>query len=451
MNRRLLLLAIVLCAVAALGGLGVRPVGDDWPTLRHTVRWADSGTIVAESLRPQVIHWSPLWFWTDSVCYALDPSTYGLSILTAVRFAFLLAACLAFLLLADELTPAGAAIGMAIVVFHQAAIGTLYQWKGIGGLAGHALGAVAFALVARRRSSVAAAALFFAGLLFKESVITWAAIIILFLLATKRWRAIAPIAAAAVAFLALRQLAGTPVSLEQLGGEMGDRYRLVFTPAMWGKNIAELIGATLSPVSSVRWYDALQAHDVVRLVAFATITIAVNVIVFAAARRRKALAAALLLGCVPIAFLNHVSEGYVSPLIFWYALLVAYAASRDRRVALAMLLVAVLHAASFFEKRSMMEESSRREEAAGLAVARAASQLPRDATVWVTAAQIPHAYSFFRTMAGDQAAFVEIPRLRVPVTITPEGFEYLLRVAADGSVTVARNPNGRSRELVTPY
>jgi len=447
MNRRLVLLAIVLCAVAALGGLAVRPVGDDWPTLRHTVRWADSGTIVAESLRPQVIHWSPLWFWTDSVCYRLAPDSYGIAALTFVRFAFLLVACIALLLVArgEGAPPVGIAAGMAILVFHQSGIATLYQWKGIGALAGHALGAMAFAVVYRRGRNALAAAILFAGLLFKEDVIAWAALIVLFALFAKRPRVIVAAAGAAVLFIVLRQLAGTPLSLASAAGEMGQRYHLVFAPEVWARNVVRLMTAVLSPISTIRWIDAITVRDAPMLAVFVAVTLIVNALIV-----RPRLVVAMLVSCFPIALLNHVNESYVSPLIFWYALLVALAVSR-RFALIAVVAIVAMHAFFFVEKRGVMIEWSRREEAAGLAVARAASQLPAGSSVWITCDPLQHGYSFFRSFAGDQAGIVEIAHRRVPVIVAPHDFQYAMRVRLDGSVVVLRNPDGRPGNLVTPY
>ena len=157
---------------------------------------------------------------------------------------------------------------------------------------------------------------------------------------------------------------------------------------------------------------------------------------------------AMLVSCFPIALLNHVNESYATPLIFWYALLVAFASSWRRVVVVALI---VMHAAFFVEKRAIMIDFSHREEAAGVAVARAASQLPAGSSVWITCAPLPGHYSFFRSFAGDQAGIVEIAHRRVPVTVAPFHYQYAMRVALDGSVAVLRSPDGWPGNLVTPY
>lgn len=454
------LAAGIALAVAAIG-LTIAPVGDDWVLLSQIEVWRQKGVLFTESWKPQFIHWSPLWFLTNGLCYSLAVDQFGAIPLALTRFAGLTILILAGISFMRRAMPSRLAIvaGAVLLGFNQAGVGALLQWKSIGSILAHAAGAVNATMIIGRLHKaavhngvgIAPALLIFAGLLFKETALSWGVFAGILLVAgiassaEERSRAVkvaGPTLLACGLFLLLRYLVGTPVSLARFGGEMGSRYQIA-GPVQWTKNAVLLFGAVATPISTVRWIDALRQSKWEILAVYGVITLIVCVyiargLLLAAAsgdvfnRQLVAISlAGLTSSAFPVLLMSHVSEGYVTPCVFWISTVFALSINgfvgsaslsvRGKGLAQTILFVSLaLHVLFFVDKSTMMANSGRRNVQVMQQALVVLRELPQGSTVCIHTLAPSNAYSFYRVFDAEMPIAFGVVRERLPILLTDE-------------------------------
>lgn len=360
--RSLWLLAPLLAAVAYLAIGTSPPVADDWYSIDFIGGWVRDGSLVGRAFEPYESHWSPVFVLGSGLALWLDPAGHGAAPLRAFNALALALSLLAFIRLATWLGTSRLAVTLAAVLltFHQALIGVQYQWDSIGPMWGDALcrwaAVLALApLIGRARGgparSLAVLALTFAALASKETALaTLAGAGVLILGATvlhpgtesplrRAALALAPMALAVSIFLVIRQISGGATDLP-------DTPYGIASPLAWPKSLAMLGAALLSPVSTLSLWRAAHLRDYATLAAGALAALVAAWFVLAALRRparspaaaapppppiaRIAVALAVPAAFFPMVLMRHVSENYLTPSAFFFALL--FALALDRRL-----------------------------------------------------------------------------------------------------------------------
>jgi hypothetical protein len=447
--------AIALAAAVAVSLALWRnlPVADDWGLLIELQDMQSTGEFFRQAWLPQQVHWSPFWFLLSHPLLAVpDYGRLPLTIFRVIGLTALFSAAL-FIVRRSGGGAAAAIITTLLLAFHQGGVGAFMQWKCIGAMGTNAAGGWAAAVMlagegSARRRGLLAAALLALALLFKETALCYAAFAALLLLLERRRAAATtlPSLAVAASFVALRALVGTPMTLHGMAVNGADRYS--WAPLQMPKNVASLLLATATPVSTLHWFDAMfMARSIALLALFFAVTLLVNLpIVFARDRRLIAPLLGLAAAPFPVLVMAHVSENYLTPAIFWYAIVVALAAGGMRmRGARALIALAiVLHLIGFAEKSSLSAASSHAESDAAWKALELLRKLPAGAVVVAEVQQPRDSYSSYRSFTPDVAARYFILRFGLPVAMRKEG-DYVLAMSP-AAVTLT----SRSRRAAAP-
>ncbi len=472
MSRRALAdlaLAFLTAVTVSLLLAPALPVADDWGLIWQLVDMRQAGFWHAV-WQPQLVHWSPLWYLANHFALGAIYPDFSRVWLTAFRMGgltALIAAALFILRRSGAAWPAAVACAL-LLGFHQADVAAFGQWKAIGTIGANAAAGWAAALLVDAwsqpergtvRRGVIAGALTLAGLLFKETALwagAFAAVVCVVPRVDGRVKRVAVgIIAGVVLFAALRTAL--------IGPKVTNDPHMDVARYGWGGpreiavNASELGAAALTPVSTIRWFDAARTHDAARIVVFALITIVVTVVIAAGVSRRRPFCwivlAGLLSAGVPVVFLRHVSENYATAAIFWYAVAAGVAfdvwlARRARVAALVAVLVliasVVCQATFFLEKRRIMIESSRVQTRTALIAFDLLRTVPRGAVVTYEVEAPPGAvpYSSYRVYSADNGvgALAKMdfrPELKIPRPDAPGDYRLTLR---QGSATLTRMP-----------
>jgi hypothetical protein len=449
-SPRLLWLAAPLLALAAYLAIGAAPpVADDWYSVDFIGGWVRDGSLVGRAFEPYESHWSPVFVLGSGLALWLDPAGHGVAPLRAFNALALALSLLAFIRLATWLGASrlAAALAAALLTFHQAVIGVQYQWDSIGPMWGDALcrwaAVLALApLLGRHRPSVpghlAVFALTFVALASKETALaTLAGTGVLILGATVlrpatpqplrlAATALAPMVLAVLIFLVIRQTSGGATDLP-------DTPYGIASALAWPKSLAMLAGALLSPVSTLALWHAAHLRDYAVLAAGAAAALAVAWFVLPALRQRRppdaapapiaplALALAIPAAFFPMVLMRHVSENYLTPSTFFFALLLALAI--DRRLAAAatparraltlaaITAIVALHTASWSAKRDVLRATGEESVRIAHLYYPAVDALPDTARVQLRSAAPPPAvptYSMYGSLNPRGVLFVEL-------------------------------------------
>jgi hypothetical protein len=449
-GRRDFALALTAAVAVSLALWRNFPVSDDWGLLLELQKMEATGHFFRQAWLPQQVHWSPLWFLLSHPLLALPD--YGRLPLTFFRIAGLTAMFSAALFIVRNSGggTAAAIITTLLLAFHQGGVGAFAQWKCIGAIGANAAGGWAAAMMlagegSARRRGVLAAALLALALLFKETALCYAAFAALLLLLERRRAAAAtlPALAVAAAFVALRAAVGTPATLRGMEVTGAERYSWASLLQM-PQNAGSLLLGTVTPVSTLRWFDAIfTARSIALLAAFFAVTLLVNLpVAFARDRRLIMPLLGLAAAPFPVLVMVHVSENYLTPAIFWYAIVVAIAAGHTRmRGAGALIALAiVLHLFGFAEKSAISAASSHAESDAAWKAIALLRKLPAGTSVAADFQEPSDSYSSYRSFRPDVAARYLIARfdLRLPMRV---GGDYVLAMSpADVTLTSRSRP-----------
>lgn len=410
------LLAAVLSGGAyALIGHGL-PVGDDWNSVTDVSAFLARGDLLGSSFQPYNAHWSPLFLLGSGLSLWASPEDFGLSWVRAINALWLALSLFAFVGVARLYNMGRLATwaGAVLLVFHQCAVGTQYQWDSIGPMGADAFGRLATltalsmwfdpARVGARRLLFLALTVLLA-LLFKETALATVSgagtLLVCTWIVTRKqdpqvrfpWTLCATLCLAAVLFVILRQVAGGATDVP------GGRY-LIAPPSRWLINVALLGGALAMPVSSLSLWSAwhLSRWWVLALGAGAA---SVAVLWLAGGLRHahrarfldgRPLVVAALAAFFPMMLMGHVSEVYVSPSLFFVCLCVSASLEGWRRgpggkraswaLAVAALLLAI-HGQGWLAKNRTMAEGGQRALDDARSIVAAATRLPEEARIHI--------------------------------------------------------------------
>ena len=454
------------------------PVADDWGHVTYAARSVREGTLWRQPLHPRDIHWSPLWFLVNAIAYSLSPGTFGVVPLAFVKTAALMVLLIAaFILLRTFFVRFEVATVSALTLaFHQASVAAFYQWKAAGGLCSCAAGAGAIVLIVRdslenkssRTRAVLAAMLLAIALLFKETALCFGVLAALLLIGSIAFsrgdarrnmiQSTIPSVAVTIFFLAVRTLTGASLQLETVS-----RYR-IGNPVAWIVNESLLIGAAVSPVSTLWWFDALHARHWLQVAIYFVITLVFSILTVVAIARmwngsQRPLAICIL-GLIsagfPVVLLNHVSETYVAPALFWYSMLLGITLQSMLRIAadhpipaLAVLGIFLsLHGFGFADKISHMRKTADSEVAAmerSIAPLRA---IPDGSRVIVENADapLPTNYSVYREFNPSDAVQFGLVRQQRHVQVIDarrRDAQYIVR--AGSNISIIETEHGKER------
>jgi hypothetical protein len=206
-----------------------------------------------------------------------------------------------------------------------------------------------------------------------------------------------------------------------------------------------------TPISTVEWFEAVSWRQWNRVVVFGAVTLVLNgIMMWGLIRARREWVLIGLLGLVsslfPVALMNHVSETYLSPAIFWYAILAALSLGVVGRevhsvlyrgfCAVAVAVLLAFHGWAFLSKVNMMALSGAAEVRAANMAAQRLETIPPGSTVMITsAAEGLSSYSVLRSFSPAPAIVYISGRHRLPIRFVSEGnADYELMISRDSII-----------------
>jgi hypothetical protein len=435
-----------------------------------------TGHFVRAAFTPQAVHWSPLWFLASGFAFSPPCSDFGRLPLAVIRFAGVMAwlSGALFLMRRWSIGRFATAAALLLIAFHQGGTGALDQWKSIGTIGANAFGIWSAVLLIgdrnpleelSRRRGIGAALLLFAALLFKETALSYAAFAGLLLVVSmighkprhRRLRLIAriaPLIIAAGLFLFLRTILGAPMSSAD---ELHPRYQLgSFSEVM--RNAAFLLAGVSTPISTVRWFDAVTTSHWSGVALFCFATVVANIVMLRGMRRSPRdrmliVLLGLITSFVPVVLMNHVSETYLSAGVFWYAILVALSlqsVDAPRRWVAVVSIVLALHLWAFSEKVALTGRSAAAELRTAEMAAEMLTRLPPGSIVTMKAPEEGrNGYSVYRAYYPRQAVMHLAERRHLPIEFINDGkADYELTIWRD-RVTVAQSRTGATAHART--
>ena len=346
------LTGVVALLVAYIGGFGLHRFADDWSYVYRASK-AVNGNMIGFIFGPWYqLHWSPLHHATEALNFNLagwKSDWFIRSFTVFMHVLSLVAAWLAIRRMRFGVFGAVATIG--VMGFHHTQAMAIYAFDTYSQCAADTigwLGALAFwrSLYERQpwrsKSYWCALVLLLIALLFKEVALAAAGVYVIFAIVHfaqageyRRWlqsvlQTCLPVIGITVGFALIRALFS--LFLPKFGPAM-------FSPSSAPANMAQLGLALISPLRTLEWFDTLKAQpiQITRLVLAAFLSILLLSVLLAGAivRMRRCpeytrtfwmLAGAMIVSWYPFSIMAHVSELYVHTSLFWFALLVGYAA-----------------------------------------------------------------------------------------------------------------------------
>jgi len=344
---------VVALLVTYIGGFGLYRFADDWAYVYRASKAAVDGTMINFIFGHfYQSHWSPLHHATEALNFILvgwKDDWFIRSFTIFMHVLSLVAAWLAIRRMRFGVFGAVATIG--VMGFHHTQAIAIYSFDTTSQCAADTLGwlgVLAFwrSLHERQpwrsKSYWCALVLLPIALLFKEVALAAAGVYVIFAIVHfahageyRRWlqsvlQTCLPVVGITIGFALIRAL------FCPFWPKSG--------PTMWSPssvpvNMAQLGLALITPFRTLEWFDALKAQpiQITRLVLAACLSILLLSVLCAGAtvRMRRCpeytrafciLAGAMIVSWYPFSLMAHVSELYVHTSLFWFALLVGYAA-----------------------------------------------------------------------------------------------------------------------------